>query len=44
METTLKMKMLVEWDIFKTPEGFDFDKEFEKELKKLTTPPQGGAY
>jgi len=35
METTLKMKMLVEWDIFKTPEGFDFDKEFKKELKKL---------
>ncbi len=35
METTLKRKMLLEWDIFKTPEGFDFDKEFEKELKKL---------
>ncbi len=35
METTLKIKMLVEWDIFKTPEGFDFDKEFKKELKKL---------
>ena len=35
MEQELKRKMLLEWDIFKTPEGFDFNKEFEKELKKL---------
>jgi len=35
METTLKQKMLLEWDPLKTPEGFDFNKEYEKELKKL---------
>ncbi len=35
METTLKMKMLLEWDPLKAPAGFDFNKEFEKELKKL---------
>ncbi len=35
MEQELKRKMLLEWDSLKTPEGFDFDKEFEKELKKL---------
>lgn len=35
METTLKVKMLLEWDPLKAPEGFDFNKEFEKELKKL---------
>nr|MBI3613701.1 tetratricopeptide repeat protein [Nitrospirota bacterium] len=35
METTLKMKMLLEWDPLKAPEGFDFNKEYEKELKKL---------
>src|SRR5581483_4971571 len=35
METTLKQKMLLEWDPLKAPEGFDFNKEYEKELKKL---------
>ncbi len=34
METTLKMKMLLEWDPLKAPAGFDFNKAFEKELKK----------
>lgn len=35
METTLKMKMLQEWDPLKAPEGYDFNKEYEKELKRL---------
>lgn len=35
METTLKMKMLLEWNPLKAQEGLDFNKEFEKELKKL---------
>ncbi len=34
LETTLKIKMLLEWDPLKAPAGFDFNKEFEKELKK----------
>jgi tetratricopeptide (TPR) repeat protein len=35
MEQELKRKMLLEWDPLKAPEGFDFNKEYEKELKKL---------
>ncbi|MDE3034939.1 MAG: hypothetical protein KGJ14_03095 [Nitrospirota bacterium] len=34
LETTLKIKMLLEWDPLKAPAGFDFNKEYEKELKK----------